>query len=157
MVKKNKISDPAVFFDAKLISMKTLEFLDPDKIETINIIKKDTTINTITFRGQLHITSKDPDQYDFISLEEIKADFTKIKSNDVVYMINGKFIKENIEIIKLDRNYILDVEVSYSTDFSNLRKSNTNFEIINILMKTKVNLNSKNKILLRGQEVIGLQ
>jgi hypothetical protein len=154
---KNKISDPAVFFDAKLISMKTLEFLDPNKIETINIIKKDTTINTISYRGQLYITSKNPEQYDFISLEEIKADFTKIKSNDVVYMINGKFIKENIEIIKLDRNYILDVEVSYSNDFSNLRKSDTKFGIINILMKTKVNLNSKNKILIRGNEEIGIK
>ena len=154
---KNKINDPAVFFDTKLISMKTLEFLDQDKIETINVIKKDTTIHTISYHGQLYITSKNPEQYDFISLEEIKADFTKIKSNYVVYMINGKFIKENIEIIKLDRNYILDVEVSYSTDFSNLRNSDTKFGIINILMKTKVNLNSKNKILLRGHEAIGVK
>ncbi|WP_139259791.1 hypothetical protein [Flavobacterium xinjiangense] len=151
------MNDPAIFFDTKLISIKTLEFLDPDKIETINVIKKDTPINKVSYHGQLYITSKNPEQYDFISLEEIKADFTKINSNDVVYMINGKFIKENLENIKLDRNDILDVEVTNSEAFYNSRKSDAKFDIINILGKTKENLENKNKILIRGQEVIGVK
>jgi hypothetical protein len=54
-------------------------------------------------------------------------------------MVNGEFIKENIDTFKLDRNYILKVEVTNSDAFYNLRKSESKFDIINIL-KTKENL-----------------
>jgi hypothetical protein len=52
-------------------------------------------------------------------------------------MVNGEFIKENIDTFKLDRNYILKVEVTNSDAFYNLRKSESKFDIINILGKTK--------------------
>jgi hypothetical protein len=52
-------------------------------------------------------------------------------------MVNGEFIKENIDTFKLDRNYILKVEVTNSDAFYNLRKSKSKFDIINILGKTK--------------------
>lgn len=40
-------------------------------------------------------------------------------------MINGEFIKDDINAILLDRNYILKVEVTNSQDFYNLKKSDT--------------------------------
>jgi hypothetical protein len=52
-------------------------------------------------------------------------------------MVNGEFIKENIDTFKLDRNYILKVEVTNSDAFYNLRKSESKFDIINILGKRK--------------------
>jgi hypothetical protein len=51
-------------------------------------------------------------------------------------MVNGEFIKENIDTFKLDRNYILKVEVTKDA-FYNLRKSESKFDIINILGKRK--------------------
>ena len=72
-------------------------------------------------------------------------------------MINGDFIKEDLKAILLDRNYILKVEVTNSNDFYNLRESNTKFDIINILGKTKENLDAKNNIILRGHEAIGVK
>jgi glutaredoxin-related protein len=137
--------------------MNLLEYFDPNEIESINVVKKDTIINGVLYRGQINITSKNPKKYDFISLKQIKAEFTKIKSNDVIYMVNGAFIKDNIETFKLDRNYILEVEVTNSEAFYNLRKSDTKFDIINILGKTKENLENKNKILIRGHEAIGIK
>jgi galactitol-specific phosphotransferase system IIB component len=153
----DKIEEPAMFFDSNLLSTNSMEYIDPNKIESINIIKKDTTINGVLYRGQINITSKNPKKYDFISLEQIKSEFTKIKSNDVIYMVNRAFITDNIETFKLDRNYILEVEVTNSEEFYNLRKSNAKFDIINILGKTKENLENKNKILLRGHEAIGVK
>ena len=153
----NKTEKPAVFVDSKLVAVNLLEYLDPNEIESINVVKKDSTINGILYRGQINITSKNPKKYDFISLEQIKSEFTKIKSNDVVYMVNGAFIKDNIETFKLDRNYILEVEVTNSEAFYNLRKSDAKFDIINILGKTKENLENKNKILLKGHEAIGVK
>lgn len=153
----NKTEKPAVFVDSKLVPVNLLEYLDPNEIESINVVKKDSTINGILYRGQINITSKNPKKYDFISLEQIKSEFTKIKSNDVIYMVNGAFLKDNIETFKLDRNYILKVEVTNSEEFYNLKESNTKFDIINILGKTKENLENKNKILLRGHEAIGVK
>ena len=153
----DKIEEPAMFFDSNLLSKNSMEYIDPNKIESINVIKKDTTINGVLYRGQINITSKNPKKYDFISLDQIKSEFTKIKSNDVIYMVNRAFITDNIETFKLDRNYILEVEVTNSEEFYNLRNSNAKFDIINILGKTKENLENKNKILLRGHEAIGVK
>jgi hypothetical protein len=58
-------------------------------------------------------------------------------------MVNGEFIKENIDTFKLDRNYILKVEVTNSDAFYNLRKVNK-FDIINILGKQKKKLRPEN-------------
>ncbi|MFV8340364.1 hypothetical protein ACNQGL_13940 [Flavobacterium sp. LB3P21] len=88
----NKSEEPAVFIDLNLVPSNTIEYIDPNEIESINVVKKDTTINGVLFRGQINITSKNPKKYDFISLEQIKSEFTKIKSNDVIYMVNGTFI-----------------------------------------------------------------
>ncbi len=153
----NKSEEPAVFIDLKLVPSNTIEYVDPNEIESINVVKKDTTVNGVLYRGKINITSKNPKKYDFISLEQIKSEFTKIKSNDVIYMVNGTFIKDNIDTFKLDRNYILEVEVTNSEAFYNLRKSDTKFDIINILGKTKENLENKNKILLRSHEAIGVK
>ena len=153
----NKTEEPAVFIDSNLISRNAIEYINQNEIESVNVVKKDTTINAVLFRGQLYITSKNPKKYDFISLEQIKSEFTKIKSNDIIYMVNGVLIKDNIDTFKLDRNYILEVEVTNTEAFYNLRKSDTKFDIINILGKTKENLDNKNKILLRGHEAIGVK
>jgi hypothetical protein len=151
----NKTEEPAMFIDSVLVGTISMEYIDPNDIESINVIKKNTTINGVLYYGQIYISSKNPKKYDFISLDQVKSEFTKIKSKDVIYMINGALIKTNTETLKLDRNYILSVEVTNSDAFYNLRKSDIQFDIINILGKTKENLDNKNKILLRGHEAIG--
>jgi hypothetical protein len=153
----NKTEEPAMFIDSVLVGTISMEYIDPNDIESINVIKKNTTINGVLYYGQIYITSKNPKKYDFISLDQVKSEFTKIKSKNVIYMINGALIKTNTETLKLDRNYILSVEVTNSDEFFNLRKSDIQFGIINILGKTKENLDNKNKILLRGHEAIGIK
>ena len=154
---QSKNEQPAMFLDSVFVATNTIEYMEPNEIESINVIKKNTTINGVLYYGQIYITSKNPKKYDFISLEQVKSEFTNIKGIDVIYMINGALIKNNIETLKLDRNYILSVEVTNSDAFYNLRKSDIQFDIINILGKTKENLDHKNKILLRGYEAIGVK
>lgn len=153
----NKTGEPAFFFDSKLVSTFTIQSVDPDDLKSVNVIKKDTTINDITYRGQIHIISKNPATHDLINLEQIKSDFTKVKSSDVIYMVNGELIKDNAGTFKLDRNYILKVEVTNSDELYNFRKNDTKFDIINILGKNIENLENTNKILLRGHEAIGVK
>ncbi|RTY87868.1 hypothetical protein EKM02_09735 [Flavobacterium sp. RSP49] len=153
----NKTEEPAVFIDSNLIARNAIEYINQSEIESVNVIKNDTLIDNVLYQGQLFISLKKPKKYDFLTLEKIKTEFTNIKSNDIIYMVNGTFIKDNIDTFKLDRNYILEVEVTNSEAFYNLRKSDTKFDIINILGKTKENLENKNKILLRGHEAIGIK
>ena len=153
----NKTEKSAMFLDSTLVLTKMIEYIDPNDIEAVNVIKKDTTINGVLYHGQIYITSKEPKKYNFMSLEQIKFEFTKIKKNDIIYMVNGVLIKDNIEAFKLDRNYILNVEVTNSEAFYNFRKSDIKFDIINILGKTKENLETKNKFLLKGYEAIGIK
>lgn len=152
-----KTDDAAVFLDSSFISTNTMKYFNPDEIESVNVIKNDTIINNHHYSGQIYVISKNPKKYNFISLDQVKSEFTKIKTNDVIYMVNGEFIKDNIETFKIDRNYILKVEVTNSNAFYNLRNSDTKFDIINILGKTKENLDNKNQILLRGYETIGIK
>ena len=152
-----KSEEPAMFVDSVLVGTHSMEYIDPNDIESINVIKKNATINGVPYYGQIYITSKNPKKYNFISLDQIKSEFTKIKRKDVIYMINGVLIKNNIENLKLDRNYILSVDVTNSDEFYNLRKSDVQFDIINILGKTKENIENKNKIRLRGHEAIGVK
>lgn len=152
-----KMEEPAMFLDSVLVGTSTMKYIDSEDIESINVIKKNTIINGVLYHGQIYITSKNPKKYDFMSLDQIKSEFTKIKSKDVIYMVNGVLIKNNIETLKLDRNYILSVDVTNSDAFYNLRKSKIQFDIINILGKTKENLENKNKIIIRGYEAIGIK
>ncbi len=147
-----KSEDAAIFLDLKVVSKNTVEYIDPNDIESVNIIKNDTLIDNVLYQGQLFISLKKSKKYDFLTLKQIKSEFTKIKSNKGIYVVNGAFIKNNIETFKLDRNYILEVEVTNSEAFYNLRKSDTKFDIINILGKTKENLEKSTQVILRGQE-----
>ncbi|NGY38227.1 hypothetical protein FQU23_011975 [Flavobacterium sp. XN-5] len=151
----NKIKEAAIFLDSAFISGETMKYFNPDELESVNVIKNDTVINNISYVGQIYITSKNPKKYAFISLEQVKSQFTKIKNNDAIYMINGAFIKDNYNTFKIDKNYILKVEITNSTEFYNLRNNAFKFNIINILVKTNENLDNENKIILRGYEAIG--
>jgi hypothetical protein len=153
----SKNIQPALFLDSVSIDANTIKYLNPNDIESINSIKKDTVVNNSLYSEQIHIRSKNPNKYIFLTLEQIKSEYTKVKKTDVIYMINGEFIKENIDTFKLDQNYILKVEVTNSNDFYNLRKSESKFDIINILGKTKENLDPKNRALLKGYEAIGIK
>jgi hypothetical protein len=45
---QNKTEEPAVFIDSNLIA-KCIEYINPNEIESVNVIKKDTIINAVFF------------------------------------------------------------------------------------------------------------
>ena len=56
-----------------------MKYLNPNDIESINSIKKDTVVNNNHYAGQIHIRSKNPNKYIFLTLEQIKSEYTKVK------------------------------------------------------------------------------
>jgi hypothetical protein len=39
---QNKTEEPAVFIDSNLIARNAIEYINPNEIESVNVIKKDT-------------------------------------------------------------------------------------------------------------------
>jgi hypothetical protein len=71
-----------------------MKYLNPNDIESINSIKRTRLKQQLLFRTDT-IRSKIINTF-FLTLEQIKSEYTKVKKN-VIYMVNGEFIKENID------------------------------------------------------------
>jgi hypothetical protein len=57
--KKESIpEDVAVFIDAQLTNTEVLKSIQPNDIESMNVIKKDTVINSRKYKGQIFIKMK---------------------------------------------------------------------------------------------------
>jgi hypothetical protein len=57
--KKESIpEDVAVFIDAQLTHSEVLKSLNPNDIESMNILKKDTVVNSRKYKGQIFIKMK---------------------------------------------------------------------------------------------------
>ena len=54
----SKSEDAAIFLDLKAVSKKTVEYIDPNEIESVNVIKNDTLIDNVLYQGQLFISLK---------------------------------------------------------------------------------------------------
>jgi hypothetical protein len=50
--------DVAVFIDAQLTNSEVLKSIQPNDIESMNIVKKDTVINSRKYKGQIFIKMK---------------------------------------------------------------------------------------------------
>ncbi|MFM1753385.1 MAG: hypothetical protein RLZZ236_324 [Bacteroidota bacterium] len=57
--KKESIpEDVAVFIDAQLANSEVLKSIQPNDIESMNIVKKDTVVNSRKYKGQIFIKMK---------------------------------------------------------------------------------------------------
>ena len=50
--------DVAVFIDAQLTNSEVLKSIQPNDIESMNIVKKDTVVNSRKYKGQIFIKLK---------------------------------------------------------------------------------------------------
>jgi hypothetical protein len=50
--------DVAVFIDAQLTNSEVLKSIQPNDIESMNIVKKDTVVNSRKYKGQIFIKMK---------------------------------------------------------------------------------------------------
>jgi len=57
-----------------------------------------------------------------------------------IYMIDNDLILDNIDDYRIDKDYILRIEVINAKDFFSLKGDSIDFIIINVLRKTKENM-----------------
>ena len=141
---------PVCFLDSTKIDMANTVF-DPNKIADIRVEKGYDTINHT--QGRVYITSKNPKDYYFVSLGEIKEKYAKGATAPALFMLNNSFLQNNISTFKIDTSYILNVEILRGADFDNLKENLPSLTILRIKTKTKENLEEANKIYIRGTEL----
>lgn len=145
-INSNSKKEPSFFLDSIRIDKNQL--FDPNKIAEINVVKdKDTTNQNY---GKIYMKSKNPKDYNFLTLTDIKKTYAKSVSVPALFMIDNKILKDNISTYKIDSTYILTVEILKSTEIESLKNSLPLLTIINIKLKTKENIDKANEIYIRG-------
>jgi hypothetical protein len=126
--------------------------LEPKDISAINIVNGQTVKNSVTYDGQVYITTKEKTgiHFDLRTLNQIKSIYLHPSDKNCIYQVDGKIIKENPDTYYVDKNYIFKILVSKLIVPDKIHQQNMEFDVINILLKTKENFDASNNIILRG-------
>ena len=80
-VEKNKSNQqPAYFINGRFIKNSSLPSnINPRTIENIDVLKRDTLIDNVLYRGKVYIETKEGYSPKFITLTELKNKYTNLK------------------------------------------------------------------------------
>jgi hypothetical protein len=149
---KNKPNrQPAIFVNEKYVmNQNFFATFDPNHIESIEVIKRDTLIENISYDGQIYIKTKIHYAPKFISLTDLKDKYTDFKGKPVVFMLDGNFVNANYD------NYLVDESNLLTIIIDKLETDNEKIELglVKLLTKTEENIKNRNRIILRGTEHI---
>lgn len=149
VVYNNKIANnpnpPALFFNGKLVSYSLLSSINPENISSVNVIKKDTIIDSVKYYGRIMIQGKTTDNNNYMSLIEFKSKYVSPSENEPVFQIDGTIVNDDYNGYLIDEKNILRVIV---TPVDN-PKQKIKIDFINILTKSKKNIEESNQIIIR--------
>lgn len=143
----NKISNnpnpPALFFNGKLESYSLLSTINPQNITSVNVVKKDTIIDSVNYFGKIMIQGKTPSKYNYMSLSEFKSKYVSSSENVPVFQIDGTIVDDNYDTYLIDEKNILRVIV---TPIDNPRQK-IKIDFINLLTKSDKNVEESEPII----------
>jgi len=136
---------PAIFYNGKLIDYSLMSTINPDSISTVNVVKKDTIIDSVKYYGQIMIQGKTTSNQNYISLNEFKLKYISPSESATVFQIDGNVIDNDYDKCLIDEKYILKVIV---TPVDN-PKEKIKLNIINLLTKSLKNIEDSKQIIIR--------
>ncbi len=136
---------PAIFFNGKLIDYSLMSTINPESIATMNVIKKDTIIDSVKYNGRIIIEGKISYNHNFMPLNKFKLKYINPSENATVFQIDGNVIYEDYDSYLIDEKYILKAIVSTIDN----PKEKIKLNIINLLTKSAKNIEDSNRIILR--------
>ncbi len=146
--KKDNAKRPLFIIDD--IIFKNVVYLKDDQIQSMDVNKGETIIDGDTFYGEIRINTKPGYSPKFITLNELKSKYTDLEKTPVVYTIDGILLNKNENEVYIDENNILTITI----DKLNTSDQNAEIGIINVLTKSKKNIDKRNGMRLRGSESI---
>lgn len=138
---------PVCFVNGKFV--QSLGVIKPEQIESINVVKRDTLIGSQIYSGQIYITTKGDYTPKFISLAKLKYKYTSFKEIPVVFTIDADVINSDEESYLVDENNLLTIIV----DTLKTNKGTVEIGLIKLLTKSKKNIDSRNNIMIRGENI----
>jgi hypothetical protein len=135
----------AVFFNGKLINYSLMSTINPESIATMNVVKKDTIIDSVKYNGRIIIEGKISYNHNFMPLNKFKLKYINPSENATVFQIDGNVIYEDYDSYLIDEKYILKAIVSTIDN----PKEKIKLNIINLLTKSAKNIENSNRIILR--------
>ena len=126
-----------------------LNVINPDKIESINIEKKDFKKNGRKYSGKFLIKMKSDYIPKFITLNELVTKYLKLDRYPIVFQINENVISLDYNKYLVDENFILKI---ISNKIITSKKS-TKINLIKIITKTPENIKKANVIRIKGTEL----
>lgn len=140
---------PLYTLNGQQISLSTLKTINPKIIDSINVEKKEIKLNGTTYYGKLSIKTKAGYEPQFVSLNTIKLQYTPIKNEPVIFMLDNEFIKEDYDQYIVDLKYILKIIV----DKIDMPDNKLQINVIRLLTRNEENIRKSKEIHIRGSEI----
>ena len=135
----------AVFFNGKLINYSLMSTINPESIATMNVVKKDTIIDSVKYYGRIMIQGKTSNKHNYMSLNEFKSKYVSPSENVPVFQIDETIVDDDYNGYLIDEKNILRVIV---TPVDN-PKQKIKIDFINLLTKSNKNIEESNQIIIR--------
>jgi hypothetical protein len=136
------------FFDEVQINEEILSFIDVNKIADVKITKASTGLRE-NYQGRVDITSKNPEDFNFLSFGDIERKYVNAINKPILLLVNGNVIK-NTKEFKIDNNHIYKVKIEHGKDFDELKSIYPDLVIVDIRTKNSSQLKEETQIMLRG-------
>ncbi len=127
---------PAFFINDKFVGDFGELIIDPENIDSIQILKVNFQIDSIHYYGKILITTKPNYHPQLISLNALKDKYTNLNNKAVIFMIDGNIINADYDKYHVDENYVLQITV----DKIKNTKENIDLGLIKILTRTEENI-----------------
>lgn len=152
VVYPQKPKDPnvAFFINGRLMPNMDLAALSAESLNSVEVIKKDTTLNGHTYDARILITTKSDFAPSFISLNELKRKYTNLKAGPSIFMIDDRVISNNYDEIMVDEKTILQIVVDKISN----PEEKLDVNVIKLLTKSEVNIKKSKEIILRGNSAV---
>ena len=144
---------PAYYINGKYINATILKTINPQLIDSINVVKRDVEIDGKSYYGLIYIQLKNNYNPKLISLTDLKLKYTNLTKTSSILMIDNEIINGDYSKYIVDENYILKIIVEKIDN----KEENLQVNVIRLLTKTEENIKKSKQIWLRGTEELMLE
>ena len=142
----NSDQNPAFFVNGKFVNATLLKTLDPNVIESINVVKEGAEIDHIKYNGQIHIKTKDNYNPELISLNDLKLKYATLKDSPAIFLIDNEIIDSDYDKFIVDEKYLLQIVVEKIVN----RKEKLKINVVKLLTRSEDNIQRSKDIRIRG-------
>lgn len=126
------------FVNDELIEGQALNHINPDSIESMEVVKEDILQNNKKYEGAIYITLKNNFAPSFISLNALKEKYLDLKDLPTIFLIDGKSIQDDYNTYLVDEKNILNIK------HEELKNEEENYNLMLIRIETR-SFNKRNK------------